>query len=267
MKIHHLRNATFVIESKENFIIIDPMLGGKGTLPPFSLIKHKAMKNPTVSLPKNSSAILEKVNHCLITHSQTFGLRAFQHRDHLDDAGEKLLIENRIPVIARAGDEKYLKKLGMNVVAGQEHWQTTEFCGGSITAIPAKHGHGIVHKLMANGVGYILELPDEPSIYVAGDTVLTADVKKALHDFKPDIAVVAAGNAGLDLGGSILMPLEEVKDFVRLAPGKVIANHMDALNHCPVTRDVLERELEASALLADVYIPQDGETMHFERSK
>lgn len=29
MKIHHLRSATFVIESGEHYILIDPMLGGK----------------------------------------------------------------------------------------------------------------------------------------------------------------------------------------------------------------------------------------------
>ena len=32
MKIHHLRNATFVIESKSTFILVDPMLGKKKQL-------------------------------------------------------------------------------------------------------------------------------------------------------------------------------------------------------------------------------------------
>jgi len=38
MKIHHLRNATFVIESGTHFILIDPMLIEKGKLAPFSII-------------------------------------------------------------------------------------------------------------------------------------------------------------------------------------------------------------------------------------
>ena len=32
MKIHHLRNATMVIETKDQFILVDPMLGKKELL-------------------------------------------------------------------------------------------------------------------------------------------------------------------------------------------------------------------------------------------
>jgi len=70
MKIHHLRNATFVIESGANFILVDPMLSGKGKLPPFAYFRHKLKRNPIVSLPDNASQILNKVTQCLITHSQ-----------------------------------------------------------------------------------------------------------------------------------------------------------------------------------------------------
>ena len=76
MKIHHLRNATFVIESGENHILIDPMLCEKGELPPFARFRHKSQKNPLVSLPDNASRVLTKVTHCLITHSQKFGIKA-----------------------------------------------------------------------------------------------------------------------------------------------------------------------------------------------
>jgi dihydrodipicolinate reductase len=64
--------------------------------------------------------------------------------------------------------------------------------------------------LQANGAGYFIELKDEPSIYICGDTVLTEDVKKAIKKFKSDIVVVAAGNASLDIGKSLLMTLDEV---------------------------------------------------------
>ena len=75
MKIHHLRSATFVIESGKNFILVDPMLCDAGKLPPFSVVRFKARMNPLVPLPDHAPEILEKVNHCLITHSQTFGIR------------------------------------------------------------------------------------------------------------------------------------------------------------------------------------------------
>jgi len=63
MKIHHLRNATFVIESGKYHILIDPMLSEKGELPPFVRFRHKSRKNPLVSLPENAPDILAKITH------------------------------------------------------------------------------------------------------------------------------------------------------------------------------------------------------------
>ena len=261
MKIHHLRNATFVMESKNQFILVDPMLGKEGSLPPFSKKRHEPKRNPTKPLPKNADSILSSVNHCLITHSHTFGLQALQHTDHLDAAGERLLIENNIPVTCRSKDVSYLRKKKMNIHAGVKPWETTPFLGGKITAIPATHGHGWITNLMANGVGFFVELPGEPSIYISGDTVFTSDVDRALTELKPDIAVMASGSATVDFGGPILMPLEELITFAQKAPNKVIANHMEALNHCPTTRDQLRSELKVNGLLEKTMIPEDGDTL------
>ncbi|TKF39403.1 MBL fold metallo-hydrolase, partial [Vibrio sp. F13] len=173
MKIHHLRSATFIIESGETFILIDPMLGKKGSMPPFSVIKAKAAKNPTVEMPSNADELLNKVTHTLITHSQTLGIKALQHGDHLDPAGEMFLTSRNIPVATPAKDKAYLEKYDLTVNWGIEDWQTIDFLDGKLTAVPALHGHGWIHKVMANGVGFFLELPNEPSIYISGDTVLT----------------------------------------------------------------------------------------------
>lgn len=260
MKIHHLRSATFIIESGDKFILIDPMLGKKGSMPPFSVIKAKPAKNPTVEMPANAESMLDKVTHTLITHSQTFGLKALQHGDHLDPAGEKFLASRNIPVATPAKDKAYLEKYGLTVSWGIEDWQTIDFLGGKLTAIPAQHGHGWIHKVMANGVGFYLELPNEPSIYISGDTVLTSDVKRALTELKPDITVVAAGRARMDVGQPLLMSTDEVMEFIRLSPKKVIANHMEALNHCAVTRPILRESIKENGLLEKVLIPADGET-------
>ncbi|CAM3597496.1 MBL fold metallo-hydrolase [Parendozoicomonas haliclonae] len=263
MKIHHLRSATFLIEHGEHFILIDPMLGKKGSQPPFSVIRAKAQKNPTVELPSNADALLEKVTHTLLTHSQTFGIKALQHGDHLDAAGESFLTRRNIPVATPQKDKAYLEKYGINVAWGIENWQTIDFLGGRLTAIPAQHGHGWIHKVMANGVGFFLELPGAPSIYISGDTVLTDDVKRALNELKPDITVVAAGQAQMDVGQPLLMSTNEVMEFIRLSPGKVIANHMEALNHCSIDRKTLRESLEAYNLSNKVAIPADGETLEY----
>jgi L-ascorbate metabolism protein UlaG (beta-lactamase superfamily) len=120
---------------------------------------------------------------------------------------------------------------------------------------------------MANGAGFYIQLPGEPSLYISGDTVYTPAVERVLRDLNPDIAVVAAGSARLDVGGAILMPLEEILKFVRTAPGTVIANHLEALNHCPTTRAELRQALEVNGLAAKVLVPEDGETLAFEAGR
>ncbi len=263
MKIHHLRNATFIIESEDKYILIDPMLGDKETLPPFARFKHPSKKNPLVPLPGNAEDLLNKTTNCLITHSQKFGIKALQHSDHLDAAGEAFLKEKNIPIATFEQDASYLKKHDLNIEVTLTHWQPVEYSGGKMTAVPARHGHGWIHAFMANGAGLFLQLPDEPSIYISGDTVYTKDVESALTEFKPDISVMASGGASLDVGGPILMPMEELIAFVKHAPGMVVANHLEALNHCPTTRSQLKLALEHKGLLPKVHIPKDGETIEF----
>jgi L-ascorbate metabolism protein UlaG (beta-lactamase superfamily) len=266
MKIHHLRNATFVIESGENFLLIDPMLGAKGSLPPFSRTRFKSLRNPLVDLPPNAGSVLDSVTNCLITHSQKFGVKALQHTDHLDIPGEDFLRQKNTPIATLARDANILKKYGLNVQTELEYWNPQHLLGGEIIAIPALHGHSWIHKFMANGAGFFLRLPDEPSIYISGDTVYTPDVERALRELKPDIAVMAAGTATLDISTPILMPMDELLQFVRSAPGKVVANHLEALNHCPTTRDLIKQELESNGLLSKVSIPNDGDVITFERN-
>jgi L-ascorbate metabolism protein UlaG (beta-lactamase superfamily) len=263
MKIHHLRSATFVIESGNNFILVDPMLGKKGSIPPFSVIRKKAQRNPTVELPDNADAILAKVTHCLVTHSRTgtLNIKALQHQDHLDIPGETFLRERKIPVVTMAKDKAYLESFGMNVELGLESWQNQPFLGGTITAVPCQHGHGWIHKLMANGIGFFLQLEGKPSIYISGDTVLTSEVKRALQELKPDITVIAAGEATMDIGRPLLMQQDEIVEFIRYSPGKVIANHMEALNHCHIDRPALRELLSRNALSDKVMIPADGEVL------
>ncbi len=267
MRIHHLRNATFVIESGEKYLLIDPMLSGVGELPPFAYVRHKMKKNPLVPLPENASHILAKVTHCLITHSQKWGIELLSHTDHLDKAGKNYLQKKSIPVVSLSEDASYLRKNNLDVEVELKYWDSTPFLGGDITAIPARHGHGWMHRFMANGAGYFLRLPDEPSLYISGDTVLTEEVKKALKELSPDITVVAAGNASLDMGGEILMSMDEIMEFIRLSPGKVIANHLEALNHCPITREELKSELIKNTLLDKVYIPLDGEVLDISKQE
>jgi len=254
MKFHHLRNATLVIETDEHVILVDPMLGKRKTIAPFTLFRYKPKRNPLVALPKNSREILSKVTHCLITHL---------HPDHIDKAGEVFLRRKSIPVTCSIKDEKALTKRGLNITQTLDYWNPQPFLDGKIIGIPAIHGYGFIAKLMGNVMGFHIELPNENSIYLSSDTIFTEHVQKVLVEFKPEIAVVACGTARLDIGQPLLMRMNDILKFVALAPNQVFANHLEALNHCPTTRKELREALSENDLLNKVSIPEDGENVSY----
>lgn len=252
--IHHFRNATMVIETENEVILVDPMLGAKGTQPTFTFFRFKAQKNPIVELPLSCLEILNKVTHCVITHL---------HPDHLDKMGEEFLINNNIPVTCSYKDVNDLKKRGLNVVNSIEYWKQTPFLNGTIEGIPARHGYGLVAKPMGNVMGYYIQLSNGDSIYLSSDTIYTEDVHKVLAEYNPTISVVAGGTAQLDLLKPLLMTKEDIIKFAENAPNKVIVNHLEAVNHCPTTRTELKNIFTEKGLISKVCIPEDGEVISF----
>ncbi|TMM53176.1 MBL fold metallo-hydrolase [Maribacter algarum] len=252
LNIHHVRNATMVLETENEVILIDPMLGDIGIMPAFTIFRHKARKNPIVPLPHNINSILEKVTHCLITH---------QHPDHIDSKGIQFLIKNNIPVTCSIKDEKALTKRGLNIVQTLKYWERQNFLGGTIEGIPAKHGYGFISKLMGNVIGFFIKLPQQKSIYLSSDTIYTESVDKVLKNYKPEISVLACGTAQFDLFSKLIMDINDILKFVKNTSGKVIANHMESINHCPLTRKKLREILIKNSLMDKVLIPEDGEVI------
>lgn len=256
MKISHIRNATMVIETSDNVILVDPMLGAKGTAgPTFTLFRYKPLKNPILDLPANAMDIISKTTHCLITHL---------HPDHLDKDAVMFLKSRNIPVTCSIKDEKTLRKRGLNITQALNYWESSEFLGGTIEGIPAIHGYGFIAKPMGNVMGFYIELANEESIYLSADTIYTDDVHKVLTEYKPDISVVASGRAQFDIFQPLLMKMEDIVKFVKNSPNKVIANHLEAVNHCPITREELRSELANKGLIEKTLIPKDGEVMKFK---
>jgi hypothetical protein len=58
------------------------------------------------------------------------------------------------------------------------------------------------------------------------------------------------------------MTAEDVIAAARRAPfATLVAVHLEALNHCPMSRDELRRHLVAAGLDERVRIPQDGDAL------
>ena len=194
------------------------------------------------------------MTHCLITHCQK------GHFDHLDKAGAKWLRENNIPVFCSQQDEKFLNKKGLDVYILSNE-KSNPFFDGDISLIPCVHGRGIIGSLMAHGFGYFIQQRNEPSVYLTGDTILTDVVRLSITVNQPDVVIIPAGGAQFDLGGEIIMGLEDAMIVGEIAKHQVISNHLESLDHCPVTRNELHQEIVNRGWGNRFHIPQDGETL------
>ncbi|MBA1147579.1 MBL fold metallo-hydrolase [Ectothiorhodospiraceae bacterium WFHF3C12] len=255
MKIHQLRNATIIVEFGDNRVLVDPMLARRASLPPLRFFGARG-RNPLVDLPDSAKAAMRSVTHCLITHCQK------GHFDHLDRKGVRFLRERNIPVICTPHDGDFLRQRGLNAQPlPEDHEQGVPLLGGTVRTVHCTHGRGLVGRLMEHGVGYLLEIPGEPSLYLSGDTILTPTIREFAMRHQPEVSVIPAGGARFDVGHEIIMGIDDVLDFTGLVGGTVIANHMEALSHCPVTRSALSVAAAKAGLMSRLRIPADGDVV------
>jgi len=258
MKITQLRNATIIVEIGSYRILVDPMLAARGTLPPLRFFDGQRQRNPLVELPSITDDALASVTHCLITHCQK------GHFDHLDRAGTKWLRQKQIPIVCTPHDAAFLARRGLNIFPLLEDLTLPQpFLGGTIRTVRCTHGRGLIGLMMEHGVGYLIEIPGEPSLYLAGDTVLTQEVRDFVLRHQPQVCVVPAGGARFEAGQDIIMGVDDVAQFMQLSQGIVVANHLESLSHCPVTRSELLRASAQIDLMSRMLVPVDGETLEF----
>ena len=97
----------------------------------------------------------------------------------------------------------------------------------------------------------------------AGDTILCDQVREALESFQPEVIVLHAGGATLSGSDPIIMTAEQVVETALAAPeARVVAVHLESLDHCPVTRQGLREAADRAGIAAGrLLIPADGETV------
>jgi hypothetical protein len=111
-------------------------------------------------------------------------------------------------------------------------------------------------------MGFILRAQGEPTMYWAGDTVLTPEVLSVLANEKPDVVVTHSG--GATIGGTLLIMDDAQTIELSRNAGKavVVAVHMEALDHCTVTRAQLRAGANVAKIPeAQLIILADGEQL------
>lgn len=245
--IQLIRNATLLIEYGGKKILVDPMLSPKGAIDSWAGIQ----RNPTIELKMPVEDIVKDVDLVIVTHT---------HEDHFDKIASKTL-DKSIELIIQPADKDFFKKEGFSnavVIDDNKLWN-----GINITRIDGKHGTGEVLKMMGKTSGFILKANNLPTVYIVGDAIWTDDIKKTIKKFKPDYIIVNSGGAlikGFE-NIPIIMNEEQTMSLIKESgKAKVIAVHMDALDHCRTTRSSLSKKAAELNIGTDkLIIPQDGE--------
>ncbi len=116
---------------------------------------------------------------------------------------------------------------------------------------------------MGHVSGWFISLPNEPTIYITGDTVLIKAVKNAIISLQPDVIVAPAGAANFGFGPDLLFPVSELVKLAKLTPHRIVFNHLEALDHCLVKRSELKALMKSEGLMERCFIPADGQIITF----
>lgn len=258
MIFKHIRHGTHLMTYQDKTFLVDPMLSNAGTMAaiPKGRVKEK---NPLVELPFDID-FLETLDGVILTH---------MHFDHFDRTAKEMLPKD-MRIICHSRDEGKVRSAGFtNVVAFNGNLIVDNTI--QLVSIGGNHGEGVIGKLMGHTTGYVIkDISDssfkEPSVYIVGDSIWCDAVEQALELHRPDIVTVFAGEARMPFGKPITMTTWDIEAILNYATETtVIAIHMDALNHCYLTREALRKHISGKAYEERVAIPEDGQPITFEK--
>lgn len=253
MKIRQIRNATLVIDYAGVRFLTDPWLGPRGDIPGFEGTPNSELRNPTVDLPAAVEEVVD-VDAVILTHI---------HPDHWDSHAARALRKDMPFYVQHASDREAIRGAGfkdVRVLTGNP-----EFSGVKMIKVPGQHGSDdcvtALFDVLGDVCGVVLRHPSEPTLYLAGDTVFNDYVAGNLRTFAPDVIVLNCCDAQVLGLGSIIMGSADVHEVYRHAPqARIVASHMEAVNHATLTRAELRRYLADHAMTDRVLVPEDGET-------
>jgi len=244
MHLRLIRHATLVVGIGPHRLLVDPMLDPAGARGPVAGTPEPR-PNPLGELPEPPEVVVEGITGVLVTHL---------HEDHLDATGRRLLPD--VPVLCQPEDAESLSELAADVrpVEPELEWD-----GIRVVRTGGRHGTGGLAQRLGPVSGFVLVADGEPVLYVAGDTVWAPEVERALDDHEPDLVVVNAGGARFTQGDPITMTAPDVVAVARHAPqARIVAVHLEAINHCVEGRADLRRRLHEEELHEQVTVPEDG---------
>lgn len=245
-----IRHATLRLDMHGLKFLIDPFLAAKDAYPPIPNAANP-VPIPMTPLPIDEDqqrGMIQEATAIIVTHL---------HTDHWDAAAIAMVPKDKL-LLTQPESIAGLQAQGFtNVrdVQGQSFGDVQLFRTGG------QHGTGEIGQRMGAVSGVVLKAPDM-CVYVAGDTIWCPEVATALQTYQPDYVIVNAGAAQFLQGDPITMTAADIVAVTQAVPNAhVIAVHMDTVNHCFLTRELLREFLAEHDLLEQVLVPEDAEVI------
>ena len=258
--LQQVRNATVKITYGDTTFLIDPMLAKKGAYPGFENTYRSNLRNPLVDLPESPDKVISGVDAVIVTHT---------HLDHWDDAAQKALPKDILLFTQHEDDAQLIRSQGFKNV--RVLTDEAEFGGVKITKTGGQHGTDEMYavpalaKPLGEAMGVVFQAPGYKSLYLAGDTIWRKEVDQTIDKYHPEVIVLNAGKAKMTgFEGAIIMGEADVLRAAQTAKGaKIVAVHMDAVNHMSLTREELRNYVKKQGIESRVDIPEDGASLKY----
>lgn len=257
MRLRLLRHATLLIEYAGQRLLLDPMFAAALSQNPVGNAAN-ADRWPRGPLPIDEAELRRTcaaLSGVLVTHT---------HRDHWDPQAIEL-VPKSLPLLCQPEDAAAITKAGFTALSPLATSAT--WLGIEVARTGGRHGSGPLADRLGPVSGFVLRHADEPTLYVAGDTVWCDEVQSALAMHRPDVVVLNAGAAQFLTGGVITMDVPDLLQVAAAAPdAALVAVHFETVNHCLLTRAACREGLAAASLSRRVKVPNDGETLAWTAS-
>lgn len=224
MKITFLGHATLLIEVMELVLLIDPFITGNEKTR--GIVDVKALKP----------------DYILLTHA---------HQDHTLDA-EKIALQSGATIISNYEISTHYEEKGFTVHP-MNHGGKWKFPFGTLKYTNAIHTSSFPDGSYGGQPGGFILTSNDKSIYIAGDTALTMDMKLIPMTNHLNLAI-------LPIGDNFTMGVEDAILAAHfLECNKVLGYHYDTFGFIVIDHEKAQKSFENAGL--ELLLPAIGESV------